>query len=323
MILAIDGGGTKTDLGIFDLEGHILYRTIGPGCSHQSLGIHTYEEVINMLLDEALAALSITKEDLSYAHLGLTGADTIDDFDKLTRATKHLLGHVPFTIENDAWLILRSGLKEPHGAVCISGTGTNAAAIHKNGQSAILRSLGFILGIYGGGLDIAREALHFAFRDDEMSYKPTRLSEEIPKLFHLDSMETMVPLLYPKNVLSREQLGMITGLVFDLADQHDEVCQEILDKIATYLGHQTAGVIKQIHAENEAFPVVIGGRVFKDGNQRFKDQMLAILQTEVPKAYLITPKYSPMVGAYLRALDHLKIEQTKTIENNLKESGAL
>lgn len=323
MILAIDGGGTKTDLGIFDLEGHILYRTMGPGCSHQSLGIHTYEEVIKMLLEEALSAIHLSKENITYAHLGLTGADTEEDFDKLNRATKHLLGQIPFTIENDAWLILRSGLKEPHGAVCISGTGTNAAAIHKNGSSTILRSLGFIMGIYGGGLDIAREALHFAFRDDEKTYKPTLLSQEIPKLFHLYSMETMIPLLYPKNVLSREQLGMITGLVFELSDQGDQVCQEILDKIATYLGHQTAGVIKQIHAEHEAFPVVVGGRVFKDGNQRFKDHMLSILKTEVPNAYLINPKYSPMVGAYLRALDHLHIEQTKTIENNLKESGAL
>lgn len=323
MILAIDGGGTKTDLGIFDRSGHILYRTIGPGCSHQSLGIHTYEEVVKMLLDEALHALNISLEDLSYAHLGLTGADTEDDFDKLNRATKHLLGSVPFTVENDAWLILRSGLKEAHGAVCISGTGTNAAAIHKNGKSAILRSLGFILGIYGGGLDIAREALHFAFRDNEMTYLPTKLSQEIPKLFHLDTMEKMIPLLYPKNVLSREQLGMITGLVFLLSDEGDQVCQEIIDKMAVYLGHQTAGVIKQIEAEDETFPVVIGGRVFKDGNQRLKDTMLQVLHKEVPKAYFIQPKYSPMVGAYLRALDHLKIEQTKTIEHNLKESGAI
>lgn len=323
MILAIDGGGTKTDLGIFDREGHILYRTIGPGCSHQSLGIHTYEEVVKMLLDEALRELNMNLDDLSYAHLGLTGADTEEDFDKLNRATKHLLGHIPFTVENDAWLVLRSGLKKPHGAVCISGTGTNAAAIHINGKHAILRSLGFILGIYGGGLDIAREALHFAFRADELTYKPTRLTQEIPKIFHLDAMEKMIPLLYPKNVLTREQMGMMTALVFQLSDEGDLVCQEILDKIAVYLGHQTAGVIKQIDAVDEMIPVVIGGRVFKDGNERLKTKMFEVLKQDIPNAYLVQPKYSPMVGAYLRALDHLHIEQTDSIENHLKESGAL
>jgi len=320
MILAIDGGGTKTHLGLFDLEGRLLYQAIGTGCNHQSLGVETYQMVIKTLVQDVLDAKDLTLNQITYAHLGISGADLPEDFDRLNQATKDILGDIPFTIENDAWLILRSGLKTPFGAVAICGTGTNSAAINHEGQKAILRSLGFTLGIYGGGLDIARESLHYAFRAEELTYKPTRLMHEIPKILHVNQMADIVELFYPTPRIERHDLGKITALTFKLANEGDEVSIEIVSRVGMFLGYQTAGVIKQVHAEQEEIPVVIGGRVFEEGSHHLIDSMKHYLNQEVPKAYVVRPVYIPMVGAYLRALDHLGIKQDDVIDKHLEET---
>lgn len=319
MIIAIDGGGTKTHLGVFDEHGHLLYETIGSGCNHQSLGVDVYKKVIKGLLDEVCQHLFCTYRDFEYIHLGISGADLPEDFDRLNQATKDIVNNIPFTIENDAWLILRSGLKKPFGAVAICGTGTNSAAINQEGKKAILRSLGFTLGIYGGGLDIARESLHYAFRSEELTYKETRLMTEIPLLLNVKEMKDVIPLFYPRTTIDRHQLGQITALTFRLANEGDEVSIEIIKRVGMFLGYQTAGVIKQVQLQTEEVPVVIGGRVFEEGTYHLIDEMTKYLKKEVPKAYLVRPMYSPMIGGYLRALDYLGIIQDEKMDKQLEE----
>lgn len=319
MIFSIDGGGTKTHLGAFDRKGNILYEAYSTGCNHQTLGVDTYKKVISELIERACQALEISLHDVTYMHLGISGADLQSDFDRLNQATIEIVGQTPFHIENDAWLIMRSGLKKMYGAVAICGTGTNSAAVNKTGKKAILRSLGFTLGIYGGGLDIARESLHYAFRAEELTYKKTRLMDEIPPLLHVSNMENVVPLFYPKTTVDRHQLGKITELTFQLAQQGDEVSIEIIQRVGMFLGLQTAGVIKQVGSEHEDIPVVIGGRVLESGSHHLIDAMTAYLNQEIPNAYLVKTIYPPMVGGYLRALDYLGIIQDDDIEKNLEE----
>src|SRR5690606_16220071 len=124
--------------------------------------------------------------------------------------------------------------------------------------------------------------------------------EEIPKLFDKEKMDELLLFFYPKQIINRYQLAKITALTFELAKKHDEVAIEIIQRVGMFLGYQTAGVIKQVSSENEEIPVVIGGRVFEEGSHHLIDEMKKYLIHEVPKAYLVRPMYTPMVGGYLR-----------------------
>jgi N-acetylglucosamine kinase-like BadF-type ATPase len=319
-IMAIDGGGTKTHLAIIDTLGKTIYQKIGPGSNHQSADIAYFSSVLSEMIDQALTISKLKHKDIEFCFMGLSGADLPEDFKLLYDAAKQFMMTIPFQIENDAWLVMRSGLSSFYGAVTISGTGTNSAAVNQKGERAILRSLGFTLGIYGGGLDIAREGLHYAFRADEMTYMETMLKDEIPKLLGVKNMSEVVPFFYPKQTISRELLGKITALVMECAHQKDQVSRDILTKIGIILGDQTAGVIKQVQMTNDSVPVVVGGRVFESKSPYLLDAMSERLKTHVPNAYVLHPKYPPVIGAYLLALDHLDIKQSKVIENNLRES---
>ncbi len=317
-IIAYDGGGSKTHIMVLNLEGKIFFDKIGEGSNHQSIGGNKFKQVIGGLFLDAKQVLKIDDSDIELIYLGLSGADLESDFDKLNEACATIFNNVPFKVVNDAWIIMRSGLKEPFGAVAISGTGTNSAAINHQGERAILRSLGFTLGIYGGGLDIAREALHYAFRADELTYKDTILKDEALRLFSVKSMDDIVDMFYPVNNVDRIKFGELTKIVNDCAILGDEVSQAILIRVGKTLGYQTAGVIRQVGIEKEEVPVVVGGRVFSGKSSLLLDEFIISLNKICPKAYIVRPKYKPVIGAYLAALDELNIKQTDVHEKNLK-----
>ena len=317
-IIAYDGGGTKTHIKVLNLKGDTFYEEVGLGCNHTSMYGDTYKVVIEELYNNALKSLKISKEDIKLIFLGISGADLESDFIKLNKLSKEIFLDVPFKIVNDAWIIMRSGLSSSFGAVAISGTGTNSAAINKEGKTAILRALGYTLGIHGGGLDIAREGLHFAFRAEELTNQDTLLETEIPKIFGYKKMEEIIDLFYPKNSISKVKFGEITEVVINCAILGDVVSQDILVRTGKFIGLQTGGVIKQVGIENLEVPVVVGGRVFSSESPLLLDEFTTNLHRICPKAYIVYPKYKPVIGAYLSALDELGIKQSEETEKNLK-----
>ena len=320
-IFAFDGGGTKTRINVIDLSGLIVFDKVTTGSNVVSSGQNEFVRIIEGLFEEAKVSLNINESDIEYVFLGLSGADLEEDYIKLNRICKPIFKDIRHKILNDAWIVLRSGLSKPYGAVCICGTGTNSAAIDKFGNKSILRALSYTLGTSGGGLDIARDALHYAFRADELTYIDTLLRTEIPKLLNLNEMSEVVPLFYPRKIIDKKVFGSITGLVGECALKGDKVSIEILKKTAEHIALQTIGVIKQLKMEDEEFPIVIGGRVFQIETELFIETFNRTILKEVKDAIVVEPKFNPVVGAYLLALDELNIEQTKAIEDNLIESG--
>jgi len=320
-IFAYDGGGTKTHLCVFTTSGVKVFEQLGLGSNHAASDGHRFESVISTLFNDAKKTLNIDNDAIAFIYLGLSGADTADDYKKIKALLDPIFKAIPYAFDNDAWIILRSALKKPYGVVTISGTGTNAAAINASGQKTILRSLGYVLGIYGGGLDIAREGLHYAFRADELTYKDTKLKPMLLEFFKAKNMDEVVTYFYPTMKISKQDYGKITALVFEASAQGDTVANEILTRIASYLAYQTEGVAKQVDIASKAVPVVVGGRVFEDSNTTLFKAFEEYLKTLMPKATIIKSKYKPVIGAFLSALDCLELKQTELIDNNLKESG--
>ncbi len=320
-IIAFDGGGTKSHYCIFDLTGKLVYNKIVGGSNHQSLGINHTKTVLSKLFEESLQDLDLFPDQIAFAYLGISGADLESDYVKLNDICEDVFHDIPFKVVNDAWLVLRSGLKTPYGAVAISGTGTNSAAINRQGQRAILRSLGFTLGIYGGGLDIAREGLHYAFRADELTGENTILQQKIPQLLGVGEMNDVVDLFYPTMKIDRIKFGEITKLVFECAESNDKISISILERIGNILGLQTGGVIRQLNMQTEEVPVVIGGSVFQNESRILVSAFTNCIHKVCPKAEVIKPKYKPVVGAFLFGLDELQLNQSEFVEQNLEESG--
>lgn len=319
IIAAIDGGGTKTRLVIGDDRGQLLADVTGPGSNHQICGAQGTLAVIGGLFADALQQAGLNNSQISYAVLGLAGADMPEDFEMLRKILQPVFASIDFDVVNDSWIIMRGGLPRSVGAVCICGTGTNAAAENEQGDKAILRSLDYMIGSYGGGGDIAAEALHYAFRADEKTGDPTRLTQELPLLFGVNSLNEIIPWIYPK--LSEQAINKmrnISEIVFRLANEGDQVCQDILIDMGRVLGRMTAGVIERTGQSDQCVSVVMGGRVLTGDSPLIRDALILELHRRVPRAEIIKSWLPPVAGAWLMALDRIQAyeaNETQLVEN--------
>lgn len=306
-VLAIDGGATKTHCLVGDERGTVLAEAIGGSSNYHNMGEEAALRNIGDAIHLALRKVNLRIEDISMAYLGLSSADAPEDLATLTQLLGPLFQGVRFKIVNDCWIGMARGVPEGWGAVTIAGTGANAAARNPEGVEVSLRSLNYPLGNFGGGGDMALDALHHAFRSEEGTGPRTALESEIPKALGVANLAELVQPIF-RGEKHPEEFCQIPPRVFALANLGDEVCQEILLKFGADAGRMVAGVIVRAGMAQLEVPVVLTGSLYKGESPLLLDALTLALHRQVPKAYLLNPSAPPVMGAFYEGLRHLGIE---------------
>lgn len=300
-VLGIDAGGTKTHCVIADENENILAEGLAGASQHQLFGIRQTEKNLQLAVSAALKEADLTLQDLSYAVLGMSGADGEDDLALLNPAAEKVLSGVPFRVVHDAWIGMYSALKEPFGVVSICGTGAGHAGRNRQGDELTLRNLDYRLGNYGGGGDLVEKALHYAFRSDEGTYEKSALEAAVPPIFGVSTMEAVCRLL-KQNPLSDKERYQLPITVFQLANSGDSVCRMLIQDLGHEEGLYAAAVIRRLHMENEQVPVVLIGSLFHSDDPLLLDPFMEAVRTAAPAAYPVLPTRKPVTGAVKMAL---------------------
>lgn len=300
-VLGIDAGGTKTHCVIADENENILAEGLAGASQHQLFGIRQTEKNLQLAVSAALKEADLTLQDLSYAVLGMSGADGEDDLALLNPAAEKVLPGVPFRVVHDAWIGMYSALKEPFGVVSICGTGAGHAGRNRQGDELTLRNLDYRLGNYGGGGDLVEKALHYAFRSDEGTYEKSALEAAVPPIFGVSTMEDVCRLL-KQNPLSDKERYQLPITVFQLANSGDSVCRMLIQDLGHEEGLYAAAVIRRLHMENEQVPVVLIGSLFHSDDPLLLDPFMEAVRTAAPAAYPVLPTRKPVTGAVRMAL---------------------
>lgn len=300
-VLGIDAGGTKTHCVIADENENILAEGLAGASQHQLFGIRQTEKNLQLAVSAALKEADLTLQDLSYAVLGMSGADGEDDLALLNPAAEKVLPGVPFRVVHDAWIGMYSALKEPFGVVSICGTGAGHAGRNRQGDELTLRNLDYRLGNYGGGGDLVEKALHYAFRSDEGTYEKSALEAAVPPIFGVSTMEDVCRLL-KQNPLSDKERYQLPITVFHLANSGDSVCRMLIQDLGHEEGLYAAAVIRRLHMENEQVPVVLIGSLFHSDDPLLLDPFMEAVRTAAPAAYPVLPTRKPVTGAIRMAL---------------------
>ena len=300
-VLGIDAGGTKTHCVIADENENILAEGLAGASQHQLFGIRQTEKNLQLAVSAALKEADLTLQDLSYAVLGMSGADGEDDLALLNPAAEKVLPGVPFRVVHDAWIGMYSALKKPFGVVSICGTGAGHAGRNRQGDELTLRNLDYRLGNYGGGGDLVEKALHYAFRSDEGTYEKSALEAAVPPIFGVSTMEDVCRLL-KQNPLSDKERYQLPITVFQLANSGDSVCRMLIQDLGHEEGLYAAAVIRRLHMENEQVPVVLIGSLFHSDDPLLLDPFMEAVRTAAPAAYPVLPTRKPVTGAVRMAL---------------------
>jgi len=301
-VLAIDGGGTKTEALIGDDKGNILGMYRGGSSNHQIVGSTYVKQTISDVMENVCIRTNIESDKLSYIYIGIAGADFDSDFTMLDKLLNPIFKNIPYNVVNDSWIALSAGTLGGWGVVSVCGTGNNVAVKDKNGKKKILRALSYDLGNYGGGNHLVREVLHHSCRCDENTGPYTRLVEEIPKLMKVKNMEQVVYSIYMGDIC-KEQLNNVVQLVFDLALDNDLVSQEIIIKMGSEIGKMITGLVNNMKMTKMEIPIVLAGSIYeKTKSTLLIDSLRLSVRRSIPKFSFIKLNCSPVLGAYIEAL---------------------
>ena len=305
VVLAVDGGNSKTDVALIDMRGSVLAAVRGPGSSPHMLGLERSMQLVDDLIRAACAEAGIRSGHRQIAEFGawfMAGADLPTEERSLQRAIDRLGRTSSNSVANDTFAILRAGADEGWGVAVVVGAGINCVGRSPDGRRARFASLGEITGDWGGGSDIGMAALGAAVRSEDGRSGPTRLSHDIAAHFGRRRSSDVAIALH-QELLNQRQLRELAPIVVAAAQTGDRAAIEILNRQADEIVAFVIGAIRRLRIARLDVPVVLGGSIMAALPPRFVARIEIGVQDVAPNAHCAVCYDRPVVGAALAALD--------------------
>jgi N-acetylglucosamine kinase-like BadF-type ATPase len=306
MILAVDGGNSKTDVALVTSGGRLLAAVRGPTTSHQQVGLAVgIERLAGLVADvRAAAGLPPGAPSASIGVFGLAGADTAADTRRLTAAIAAQGLALDTVVLNDGFTPIRVASDRGWGVALICGSGVNAAAIAPNGRTARLAALGPISGDWGGGIDIGTAGLGAAVRARDRRGPRTTLETLVPTYFGL-TRPIEVTRRLEAGTLEERRLGELSPVVFEAAAAGDTVAGSIVDRQADELIAMAGAIIRRLHLTRLDPVVALAGGIFAADDEAFEERIRDGIRRVAPAATVRRSAAPPVLGAALLGLDRL------------------
>jgi N-acetylglucosamine kinase-like BadF-type ATPase len=305
VILAVDGGNSKTDVALVADDGRLLAAVRGPTTSHQQVGLEAgIDELAGLVADARRAAGVRNAAPAAVAAYGLAGADTPADVRRLEAVLAARGFATDGTVVNDAFTPIRVGTDRGWGVALICGSGVNAAGIAPDGRTARLAALGDISGDWGGGTDIGMTALGAAVRARDGRGPRTTLERLVPAHFGYSRPIDLTRAIEAR-VIRSNRVRELAPLVFRAAADGDAVARSILDRQADELIAMGGAIIRRLRLSRLDPHVTLAGGVFSARDERFEARIRDGIELVAPRATVRRAPGPPVLGAALLALDRL------------------
>lgn len=316
-VLGVDGGNSKTLALVSDTKGQVLGFARAAGSNHERIGFPEAERVLHRVAHEALADARIDAP-VDCAFWGLAGADVESDFECLRPIVKRIGAAKEDVVKNDAAAAMGAGLNRGWGVGVICGAGFSSGGIAPDGRETRFPSLGALTGDWGGGEEIGMEVLRLAHRSYDGRGDPSLLVDRVASALGMASLEE-VPSRSRAGTLDRTAIrDKLPPILFEVALEGDEVARSLVTRIGEEVGITAAAIIERLGMQDLDVEVVLGGSVFNGAGRLLIETITERVQRVSPRACIIRPEFSPVVGAVFQALRSLGIDIDEPIRANVR-----
>ena len=301
VILAVDGGNSKTDLALVGADGEVLGVARGPLSSPHHIGLDGCIDVLEQLLGEASRDATGRSADLGV--LLLAGIDFPDEESHLREAVeaRGWVGRV--IVGNDTFAVLRAGTERGWGVAVVCGAGINCLGVAQDGRHVRFPALGEISGDWGGGRDVGMAALGAAARGEDGRGPRTSLEQLVPTHFGLDAPHELVHAIHLGRVSERDVIEL-APVVLAAADD-DAVAAEIVDRLSAEVVALARAALTRLNLIGEPAHVVLGGGLLQSGDVRLLRGIETGLRELGPQLVIDAAVSPPIVGSALLGLDEV------------------
>lgn len=302
-VVGVDGGGTKTQAVILDVNFAILGEGLAGPSNPLRVGITNAAGAVREAIDRACEVAQVRRTDLVAARIGLAGASRHELTERMRDALAGLgIGEV--VVVGDADIALYGATEGQPGLIVIAGTGSICCGINARGRRECAGGWGPIAGDEGGGSWISRRALRAIAHAVDGRGPATSLVDAACAYFHVTNPDDLSTAIYAPGI-TNERLAGFGRDVIEAAKAKDRIACEILARAGKELGLMATAVIRNLKLERETFQVGYVGGVFGAGGDLVLSPMRAEVKKIAPRVYFAPPRFSPAVAAARMALEHL------------------
>ncbi len=297
-ILGIDSGGTEMRGGLLRGDGVLLARQTVPSANYNKLRGEIAKSVValaQLLCEQA----KLSREDIALAGFCATGVGRPADRQLVTEVLQQARLAKQVVVESDALAALTGAFAGGPGIIVSAGTGAIAHARTHEGKIVRVGGWGYLLGDEGSGYHLAKQALNAALKDWDGRGEPTQLRTMFEKHFGVTSIELIITHVYDPT-FDRGRVAELAPLVFAAAEEGDLIAKLLVAQTGSALGKLVRAAVKKFDA-GMSIPIALLGKLFRRADMLLPAFWNA-LQEEHGRLHIVAPRFEPVIGAALLAL---------------------
>jgi N-acetylglucosamine kinase-like BadF-type ATPase len=293
MILAVDGGNSKTDVALLAEDGSLLAHARGPLSSPHHLGLEGCVDTLQALVDQVRVDGRVV-----LAQIMLAGLDFPEE-ELVAREQFEVRGWAGRTrVGNDTFAVLRAGTELGWGIAVTCGAGMNCVGVSADGRHVRFPALGDITGDWGGGYDVGLAAIGAAARSEDRRGPATVLERLVPEHFGVATPLELARSIHDGR-LARLRAVELAPLVMRAATD-DAAARAIVERLVSEIVAFACAAADRL--ELDEAEVLVGGGLMRSADDAVIAGIAAGLRSGLTVRRTSAP---PIVGAALLAFDEL------------------
>jgi N-acetylglucosamine kinase-like BadF-type ATPase len=299
LLVAVDGGNSKTDVVVVDGRLRVLGEVRGPGASPHAVGPEASLDAIEALIREALVKAGASPARVRRTAIYLAGID----FDRERDAMLALIARRGWAgdvlLDNDTFALLRAGTGDP-GVAVVCGAGINCVGTDTRGRIVRFPSLGRISGDWGGGGGLAEEVMSAAARDEDGRGPATALTAAVTRTFGTATVLAAIEGLHFGDI-APERLHELSPQLFAAASDGDPVARALVERQADEVVAMAVAAVRGLALASST--VVLGGGILAAQHPLLVAAIAARIDATIPGSSIVYVAERPVAGAALLAVE--------------------
>jgi len=302
-LIGFDCGATKTECALADINGNILYTTMGGAANFLVSGTEGTSKIILSLLNDCIRKLNIDYSEIENIVIGAAGAGRKKDAEKLKtflleKFSANGIKIKSLKVVSDAQIALEGAFSNEAGCILIAGTGSIIYGKDENGNIYRAGGFGRLLGDEGSGFSIGRKGLQAAAKYFDDRGDETLIVKLIKDKYSINTADELITKVYKENF----DIASIAEIVLIAAQNEDQIAHNILLEETDELIHHISTMMKKM--ETIDLRVSFAGSLILNNNI-YSDMLRDKITTSLPSVKIVEPRHSPIEGAILLAKEML------------------
>ena len=249
LVMGIDGGGTKTEFTVVDLEGRVLFKRTKGASNPNDVGLQTALDVLIEGIREATKMFP----SVTAVFCGIAGAATGENKRSITEKLKDKFPLLTVSVETDTANLF--AIDELSDIAVISGT-VSVVYVKHNGQRVRLGGWGYLFDSAGSAYDIGRDAIANALQEEDRRLERTELSKLLLEKINTETVWDAIDSFYKKG---KPYIAEMAGVVFEAYKLGDKKAEQIIDANAKRIAELLDDSVRIYEVRPRA---VAGGGIF-------------------------------------------------------------